>query len=114
VNKRIKKKKHLGKFREYGIQCDLNFAPNCGMDKAFDDFIDFVVGQGWEAGGGGNTKQMSHFVSHNPWAGVRRVAQKSLTQADADKLSQWLREQPWCGEITKLEVQDAWYGCGGD
>jgi uncharacterized protein YggL (DUF469 family) len=110
VNKRIKKKKHLGKFREYGIVCELKLTPGSDVDAAFDAHIDFVESQGWHMGGGGDNKKMGHFISHNPWAGMRRVAQGNLTQADADKLSQWLLGQPWCAEITKLEVRDAWYG----
>lgn len=110
MRKRIQKKKHLGKFREYGIVCELNFAADCDWDKAFDDFLDFVEAQDWHAGGGGDRKKMGQFLSHNPMAGVRRVAQGNLTQEDADKLSQWLQEQPWCAETTRLEVRDAWYG----
>lgn len=108
MNKRIQKKKHLGKFREYGIVFELKLTPGCDVDQAFDEHIAFVEAQGWHMGGGGDFKKMGHFISHNPWAGIQRVAQGNLTQEDADKLIDWANAQDWCAEVTKCEVRDAW------
>jgi uncharacterized protein YggL (DUF469 family) len=103
----------LGKFREYGILCELNFAADIDaatVDKAFDDFIDFVEAQGWCLGGGGSNRHMNQFITYNEWEGARKTAYENLTKEDAASLRAWLEQQSWCAAITKLEVRDAWYG----
>lgn len=109
MNKRIQKKKHLGKFREYGIQCELNFIENTSISTALDTFLNYIESQGWCAGGGCNSKSMSPFITYDEWADTRKTTYKNLTQEDADNLKIWLKQQPWCAEITVLEIRDAWY-----
>ena len=52
MKKRLRKKKHLKEFTEYGIKIDLRFEEHpLERDILIDKFIDFVEGQGLVFGG---------------------------------------------------------------
>lgn len=63
MKKRLRKKRQIGEFAEYGFQVDIELADHEASQGFFLDFIDFAERHGLLAGGGGG-KVMSYFVTH--------------------------------------------------
>lgn len=103
MKKRLRKKKHLGEFREYGF--GIKFMPQSAdfdmwisiMDR-FDAFVTpFSLGFG-----GGGMDQVEWYIC--------RDGKGSCHEGHRQLISAWLAAQP---EITSHEVEpltDAWYG----
>jgi uncharacterized protein YggL (DUF469 family) len=54
MRKRLRKKKHVGEFREYGVEFAATVKPGVDFDAFCDDFIDECIeSRGLAFGGGG-------------------------------------------------------------
>jgi uncharacterized protein YggL (DUF469 family) len=109
VKKRIRKKKHLGEFRELGFEVrgDLRSGLSGNDIEAFvDRLIDVVEARSLAFGGSaGRDDKFDGFVT--------RAGRDSATEDDREALAVFLEG---AAEIVRHEVgalRDAWHGWGG-
>ena len=63
MRKRLRKKKHVGEFREYGVEFAATVKPGVDFDAFCDDFIDECIeSRGLAFGGGGGGVNLKGFV----------------------------------------------------
>jgi hypothetical protein len=108
MRKRLRKKKHVGEFRQYGfsIACRLREAVTA---EEFDSFMDRFLAEAIEARGlaftgGGSPK-------HN-WNGVvcRDHRYDSTTESDRAAVEDWLRASGVVHELMISPMRDVGYG----
>jgi len=116
VNRRIRKKRHVGEFDYLGFEVVCRFDPPLiDVDSFLDSFIAFAEANGYAIGGGIDQSQMGQFVTR-----VRRVrriganrfrwAEHSCTPADGDAVYDWLRARlPTSSTIGISELRGAWH-----
>ena len=100
MKKRLRKKKRLGDFREYGFEVAFRMRPQSDSDTVFDAFIREAI----EANGllfGGSPD--GGFVTSQ----VRRA---SATEADREAVGNWLQRRAEVFDIHVCELRDAWHG----
>ena len=102
MNKRKRKKFHVGEYTEYGfsIGADVkldNQSPEA--DQFCDDLIDFVEGRGCGVGGGIGSK-VSVFCT--------RIERGSCTDEDREAVIKWLYEHPLVTNYEVGDLLDAW------
>lgn len=105
MNRRLRKKKRVGEFRELGFQ--VYFRLRAGMSEndldAFCDRLISAVEVGdLEYGGGMNLREGNGFIAH--------LGRGSATEADREAMRAWFEAEPavvayWVGALV-----DAWYG----
>jgi len=101
MRKRLRKKRHLGEFREFGFQVRTVWADHLTQEQQ-DDAIDSFILQAIEAnglycGGGGR--------------GVWGVcARHGATEEQRRAVERWLSQCPAVKEFTLGPLVDAWYG----
>lgn len=103
-SRRLRKKLHIGEFKEYGFSLDITFDKNKALfDAALDSLLEFVEMNNWVIAGGGdsNSDIISGFVC--------KWSKGSLTEEDSLMIKRWLREQDWVLEFTVHKLQDAWH-----
>lgn len=104
MKKRLRKKKHLGEFREYGFAIHVHFdlEARTWID-VFDDFVDLTDHYGWYTGGDIDTEK-----------GVLRqiVCEARFGSGVAEKQRAYCEEVLALPAITRVEawpVIDAWH-----
>ena len=104
MKKRLRKKLHLGEFRE---DCfELNFEIDSVLDAwqvnaLTDSFIELIESRNLQFGGGG---------MHN-WSGiVQGPCRGSATAADRTKVLEWLGSQPDIVAASAGPLRDAYHG----
>ena len=103
-SRRLRKKLHIGEFKEYGFNLDITFDKNkIAFEAALDSLVEFVEINNWAIAGGGDSKSntMSGFVCKSN-AG-------SLTEKDLLRMKSWINEQEWVTEFILNNLQDAWH-----
>jgi len=110
MNKRIQKKKRIGKFKELGILLEVSFINDIDVDEIFDEYFEFIDQHNWTTGGGGSNKSMNQFMTRMDWDGDRRIAQQSMDANDKQELVNWLMSKKWTKIITTCELRDANHG----
>jgi len=108
LKKRLRKKKHVGEFQEFGFSVQLRFSEHLSVDdrdSLLDDFIGAAIeANGLLCGGGGNGHSWEVFVTLD-----RRG---SATEIHRQKVGRWLSKE---NSILQYEVgplEDAWYSDG--
>jgi uncharacterized protein YggL (DUF469 family) len=106
VKRRLRKKKHVAEFREFGFEVTAELRgglSQAAFDALLDRWIDAIEARGLSFGGGGH--------KGGPLGGfVARSGRGSATDDDRASLSAFLEADP---AIVKHEVgnlRDAWYG----
>ncbi|GAB2789691.1 uncharacterized protein YggL (DUF469 family) [Hymenobacter luteus] len=102
MKKRLRKKKHLAEFKEFGWYVDYQFeSVSEEADFAFwDMLIEEVEALGLMIGGS-TTSFFAHPASRVP---------EATTQYRQQQLHQWLTRQLGVGAVTSSPLTDAWYG----
>jgi len=104
MKKRLRKKLHLGEFTEWGFMLDLSFDQTLEeQDKFWYFIISILEDFHLDAGGGGNLKSLSWFISKY---------KGTCTYADAIWLKHILSNQIKfkLNSITTSDLVDAWHG----
>lgn len=108
MNKRLRKKKHLGEFRQLGFSVDCRL--RSGLSSAeFDLFTSEFIAQAIEAhrlefGGGGSVDR--------GWSGVvcRAHRYDSTTDDDQAAVQHWLESRPEVESFRISDFFDVWHG----
>jgi len=106
VNRRLRKKKRVGEFREFGFPVRFSFSEQLSVDERnslLDDWIRLgIEANGLQFGGGGGS---------NIWEGfVALEGRGSATDDHRRIVDEWLSKEP---RVLRHEVGpliDAWYG----
>ena len=110
MKKRLRKKKHIGEFSEYGIEIRMinaNAAMTAeDMDKFADDLLDYIDSRKWACGGGWSLKDCSFFIE----TGKNIRDAETAIQGFTDFLVWQKENKPGIGyEIAEIKISDAWY-----
>lgn len=108
MNKRLRKKKHLGEFRQMGFSAECRL--RSGLSSAeFDKFTDEFIAQAIEAnrlvfGGGGSPDR--------GWSGVvcRDHSHDSTTDGNKAAVRHWLERRPEVESFRLSDFWDVWHG----
>ncbi len=105
MKKRLRKKHHVGEFREYAFRLDVKLNVECpspGFEKFVDDFIlDCIEGQGMSCSGslGKDCVQI-----------IEAQDARTTSQHHIDAVKTWMENCPAVESFTLGELKDAWYG----
>lgn len=108
LNRRQRKKNHLGEFQEWGLSiaaplvgCDTDAT----MDAFIDDFLAVVESHKLMFGGGFGTASVAELdgVLAKPWRG-------SMMQAQAESVMAWLAADGRVDAVTSCIWIDSWHG----
>ena len=103
MKKRLRKKKHLGEFRQFGfsLECLLRVGlSDAEFDRFLDEFIaDAIEARGLVFGGGGSPEK--------GWSGVvcRDHRYDSTTETDKTTVHDWLKSR---SEVQAFRISDSW------
>lgn len=108
MNKRLRKKKHFGEFRQLGFSAGCQF--RSGLSSvAFDQFTDEFIAHAVEAnrlvfGGGGSPDR--------GWNGIvcRDHSHDSTTDGDRAAVHHWLEQSPEVESFQLSDFWDVWHG----
>jgi len=105
VQKRLRKKLHVGEFQELGFEVRFRVADNLSPD-AFDAVVDAFISQAIEAhalacGGGGQPPEWSVFVT--------REGRGSASEGHRQAVATWLVARPEVNTVQIGPLVDAWY-----
>lgn len=100
MRKRVRKKKRLGEYREYGFRVSFGIPDPAKFDLIFDRFIVEAIEGNRLLFGGSLT---GGFVT----AAQRRG---SATERDRERVRRWLEQQSEVTNIKVGELRDAWHG----
>jgi uncharacterized protein YggL (DUF469 family) len=108
MNKRLRKKKHLGEFRQLGFSAECRLRSGLS-GAAFDQFTDEFIAQAIEAnrlvfGGGGSPNR--------GWSGVvcRDDSHESATDGDKAAVHNWLERRTEVESFRLSDFWDVWHG----
>jgi uncharacterized protein YggL (DUF469 family) len=105
MRRRLRKKLHLGEFREYGFELSYELRPDVKDDEA-DSFLDSFIGEiesnGLFCGGGGKGSSWG-FLVYRDGRGSAREEHKA-------KLADWLEGQPDLVTYRLGGFVDLWHG----
>ena len=103
MRKRLRKKKHLGEFAEWGIPIAIRRNRKEDFDRFLDDFIGQAVeGNDCYFGGGGNEDRLE---------GVIELGKKSNNPEDRmKKVIEWIEAREDVKKYAAGKLTDLWYG----
>lgn len=106
MKKRLRKKLHLGEFREDCFEIEFSFDPPLSPE-AFDNFWDdFVCGlieaEDLQFGGGGDPASWHGFVE--------KAGRGTVRERDRQIVVDWLEQHPDVSTVSAGPLRDAWYG----
>ena len=105
MRKRVRKKRRLAEFREFGFEVRLTLKPGlteAERDSLMDRFIlEPIEGNGLLCGGGGGPDVLEFFV--------HRASRGTATEADRQAVAAWAGEQPEIVEHAVGSLIDAWH-----
>ncbi len=108
MNKRLRKKKHRGEFKEMDFRVAVRMQPNLSVEE-WNHFMDRFIAEAIEANGlmfGGGGRE-----SDNTWDGVVALWDRgSVTLEHRSKIEQWLIGEPLVMSYYLGEFVDGWYG----
>jgi uncharacterized protein YggL (DUF469 family) len=106
LRKRLRKKRRLAEFREYGFSVLYQLEPGAdpgAADAFLDRFVESAVeANGLLCGGGGGPVQFDFFV-----VGQTRLG---ASESQRQRLQEWLFRQPEVAVQKVGELEDAWHG----
>lgn len=100
MRKRVRKKKRLGEYREYGFCVSFEISDPAKLDLIFDRYIvEAIEGNRLLFGG-------------SPRGGFVTAAHRrgSATECDRERVRRWLEQQSEVTNIKVGELRDAWHG----
>lgn len=108
MRRRLRKKKHLGEFHQYGFSLVCLLREGLSSEE-FDSFVDTFIADAIEArglifGGGGSPAAR--------WSGVvcRDHRYDSTTEEDCTFIREWLNRQAVVASFTISKPWDVWHG----
>jgi uncharacterized protein len=106
MRKRLRKKKHIGEFQEFGVEISATLRDDVDFIEFLDDFLGSAVeAHGLAFGGGGQTPRLEGYLE----LGRRDVVEPNLAA-----VSKWLSADARVLAIDVGEPEDAWYPKSGD
>jgi len=104
MNKRIKKKRHIGKWASYGFEFKGNLKPQKETeDYAFlYEFVDFAETKNWAVGGGCGDNSFSFYVS-------AFKAHTTLDSKDKEVLENWSKNHHLIQDFEIGQWENCWY-----
>ena len=107
LNRRQRKKKNVGEFQELGFEFKAKFKKppsETELDLLINDFLDTVIANGLEFGGGASDDFTGFVVSMQRYAKVDE-AQREVIRA-------WLANHELLEDVTVGPLRDVWHGWG--
>lgn len=105
MKKRLRKKLHLGEFRELCFRVAYHTSTEFSAvdtDALLDRFIDMIEANDLQFGGGGGP---------NEWDGIVELCGRgTATDRHRQAVRLWLESQPEVSDILVGDLVDAWYG----
>jgi len=110
MNRRLRKKKRIGEFQEYGFPVQFSFASTLTIDERnalLDDWIaNAIEANGLQFGGGGGS---------NVWEGYVTLASEGSASEDHRRtVENWLKLDPRIVKYRVGSLTDAWHGNNDD
>ena len=107
MNKRLRKKKHVGEFAAFGVPVAVRLADGTDFDSFIDVFLeDAIEANGCYFGGGGQKDRLS---------GIIELGRKiDLPEERRRKVSHWLDSNSNVANHLIGEINDLWYGSFDD
>ena len=105
MKKRLRKKLHLGEFRELCFHVAFRTPTSVSAvedDDLLDRFLEMIEGDGLQFGGAGGPHEFDGIVAFN--------ARGSATDQHRETVRRWLESQPKVLNIVVGELVDAWHG----
>lgn len=100
MRKRLRKKKRVGEFQEFGVEVEMRLRAGVDLDVFLDDFLrDAVEANGLAFGGGGGGSCLGGFVE----LGCRDAYQSKI-----DKVTAWLAAERRLETFKVGDPVDAW------
>lgn len=101
MKKRLRKKKRLGEFREFGFEVLFKFScPD--VDAFLDEYIQMIEHYDLYTGGIFDPAGSEQYVSRY---------NASCTNEDRQNIKKWLLNHPYIKESEVCELTDSWWGC---
>ncbi len=108
LNRRQRKKQHLGEFQEWGLSIRAQL-PGCDTDATQDAFIDSFLAQveshNLMFGGGFGTAAVADLDGM-----LAKPGRGSMTRAQGEAVLAWLAVDPRVGDVTCCTWIDLWHG----
>lgn len=101
MKKRLRKKKHVGEFTEYGIEISIKFNSNIDSDQFLDDFIENAIERNGLLFGGGH--------DNITLEGVIELGRSDKYLLNSDKVSIFLKQHSAIKSHTLSEPFDIYY-----
>jgi len=107
MKKRLRKKLHLGEFKELGFRVALTFSQEmgeAGLDTFVDNILDEVCeGRETRCAGGGNAKEAAFFLT---------LPSAQDPDAQKEALLAWFKARPEVASVEAGPFVDAWHEVG--
>ena len=104
MKKRLRKKLHVGEFREFGFSVSFQTEATLSTDERdslLDAFIVMIEANGLQFGGGG-LDQWEGFVALD--------SRGTATELHRQVVQRWLEDQPHIHGVVVGKLMDAWHG----
>jgi uncharacterized protein YggL (DUF469 family) len=103
MKKRLRKKKHVGEFTEWGRELILEMNPATALDEFMDSFIaDAIEANGCYCGGGGDANHLEFVVELGRFAGH--------PDERMNRIKNWLDARQDVQGYKVGDLFDLWYG----
>lgn len=103
MRKRVRKKKHVGEFQEFGVELSVALRPGTNIDAFLDQFImDAVEANGLAFGGGGREHALT---------GVLELGRRDAARGKLERVKTWLLTHPGVASFQFDAFIDVWSGC---
>ena len=100
MRRRLRKKKRVGEFQEFGVELEIVLRAGVDLDAFLDDFLrDAVEANGLAFGGGGRGNRLSGFLE---------LGRRDTCQSILEKVAAWLAAENRIEKFTVGEPVDAW------
>ncbi|HEX8428949.1 50S ribosome-binding protein YggL [Hymenobacter sp.] len=100
MKKRLRKKKHLCEFKQFGWYVEYELSERSEEEEFWDLMLDEIDSIGLEVGGA----TTSFFTTPRKGASLEQTYEKR------QQLHSWLQQQPGITGVTSSPLTDAWYG----
>ena len=106
MKRRLRKKLRLGEFRQDCFEVQFRVDPSLDpedTEEVADSFVEMIVANGLQCGGGGKPGEWSGVVQGPGYRG-------STTAEDRACVIEWLQAHPHIREVFVGPLRDAWHG----
>ncbi len=116
MNRRLRKKKHLGEFNYRGFEVVCEFFPLLSegeVDDFLDDFIEFVEANDLGCGGSCSSSRMEQFITkyvptRRKSNGKMHYKNEHCTDSDREKVKAWIESKVALKTIVVHPLVGAW------